>query len=364
MKDKKATLKDIAAEADVSLSTVHKALYNKTGISEKVRQEILAIADAMGYKPNYVASSLKRKPLKIAFVLPLPTMGTNRYFYCDIWKGMRAFQAEVAEFNIEILDFGFSGPITNLPKMLEEVYLNHSDEISGLITLAVETPAFTYYMEQFCRKNIPTVFIVSDLPQVKRLCCVRAQDLMAGSMAAELISGFTGNQGKALVISGDIAVSTHYMNVSGFQQYFTKIDNPMEITPIYNRREPEFLYQDLLELLKTDTEIRGIYSCTATNTPPVCKAVLDSGRKGEITVIGSDLFSENRDMLLQNVMNAIIYKKPFQYGYLGCKSLFDFLVKNESPVSDSIFIEPIIIMKSNLTFYEGDISSNKMNDDM
>lgn len=358
MKDKKATLKDIAAEANVSLSTVHKALYNKSGISERVRKEIVTIADSMGYKTNYVASSLKRKPLKIAFVMPLPNSGTNRYYYRDIWKGMRAFQAEVAEFNIEILDFGFSGPLTNLPKRLEEVYENHSDEISGLVTLAVENPAFTYFIDQFSKKNIPAVFIVSDLPQTKRLCCVRAQDLMAGGLAAELISGFTGNKGKALVVSGDMMVSTHYMNVTGFEQYLTKTENRMEIIKIYNRSDPEHLHHELLELLRSDSEISAIYSCTATNTPPVCKAVLNAGRAGAVKVIGSDLFQESREMLLQNVLQAIIYKKPFQLGYLGCKTLFNFLVKNEFPANDSIFIEPIIVVKSNLPFYEGNITAD------
>ncbi|EJF38204.1 transcriptional regulator, LacI family [Clostridium sp. MSTE9] len=358
MKDKKATLKDIAAEAEVSLSTVHKALYNKPGISERVRKEILAIADGMGYKTNYVASSLKRKLLKIAFVVPLPNSGTNRYYYRDIWKGMRAFQAEAAEFNIEILDFGFSGPLSNLPKHLEEVYQNHCDEISGLVTLAVEDPAFTYFIDQFSKRSVPAVFIVSDLPQAKRLCCVRAQDLMAGSLAAELISGFTANKGKALVVSGDIMVSTHYMNVTGFEQYFAKAQNRMDIIKIYNRRDPEHLYYELVELLRSDPEISAIYSCTATNTPPVCKAVLDAGRAGTIKVIGSDLFQESREMLLSDVLQAIIYKKPFKLGYLGCRTLFNFLVKNEFPRSDSIFIEPIIVLKSNLPFYERDITAD------
>ena len=222
----------------------------------------------------------------------------------------------------------------------------------------MEDPAFTYFIDQFSKRSIPSVFIVSDLPQAKRLCCVRAQDLMAGSLAAELISGFTGNRGKALVVSGDIMVSTHYMNATGFEQYFAKSRSRMEVIKIYNRKEPERLYIELLELLRSDPEISAIYSCTATNTPPVCKAVQDAGRAGTVKVIGSDLFQESREMLLAGVLQAIIYKKPFQLGYLGCKALFNFLVKNEFPKSDSIFIEPIVLLKSNLPFYECDIAAD------
>lgn len=352
MELKKATLKDIASQAGVSLSTVHKALYNKPGISEKVKNEIVGIAESMGYKTNYIASSLKRKPMKFALVMPLPDLGPNRYYYQDIWKGMRLFQAEAAEFNIEFLDFGFSGPVDNLTKKLEEVYENHADEISGLITLAIEDPSFSEVIDQFIRKRTAVVFISSDLSKSERLCCIRTQDIMAGSLAAELISNFAANEGKVVVASGDMLISAHYMNVNGFEQYFSDQDSRMKIIRICHSSDTGALYRDVRRLLQSDPEIRALYSCTARNTPPICKAVLDTDLKGKVKVIGSDLFKENREMLLQGVLQAVIYKNPRRLGYLGCKTLFNYLVKNEIPMNGSIFIPPVVIMKSNLPYYE------------
>ena len=50
---KKVSVKDIAEELNISLSTVHKALTGKGGISEARRKEVLDMAKRMGYDLNW-----------------------------------------------------------------------------------------------------------------------------------------------------------------------------------------------------------------------------------------------------------------------------------------------------------------------
>lgn len=49
---KKITLRDIAREADVALSTVSQALNNKPNVSLEMRQRIFQIAEELGYRPK------------------------------------------------------------------------------------------------------------------------------------------------------------------------------------------------------------------------------------------------------------------------------------------------------------------------
>lgn len=56
---KKATLKDIAAQAGVSAMTVSKALNNQRGVSEATRLRIQKIAKQMNYSQNLVAKGLR-----------------------------------------------------------------------------------------------------------------------------------------------------------------------------------------------------------------------------------------------------------------------------------------------------------------
>ena len=67
----KLTLKQIARELDVSVSTVSKALRDSLEISEETRQKVKAFAKLYNYKPNNIALSLKnRKTRTIGIVLP------------------------------------------------------------------------------------------------------------------------------------------------------------------------------------------------------------------------------------------------------------------------------------------------------
>lgn len=68
---KKVTLKQIAKELDVSISTVSKSLKNSAEISEDTRQKIQAFAKLYNYKPNNIALSLKnRKTKTICVIIP------------------------------------------------------------------------------------------------------------------------------------------------------------------------------------------------------------------------------------------------------------------------------------------------------
>ena len=97
------TIHDVAQAAGVSGGTVHNALYGKKGVSDAVRKNILRISEELGYKPNMVASALKRKPRKIIVSFPsqreitdtiLPisgrdTEGFRRSFYPTTLRPLR-----------------------------------------------------------------------------------------------------------------------------------------------------------------------------------------------------------------------------------------------------------------------------------
>jgi LacI family transcriptional regulator len=68
---RKVTLKQIAKELDVSISTVSKSLRNSPEISEDTRVKVQAFAKLYNYKPNNIALSLKnRKTKTIGIIIP------------------------------------------------------------------------------------------------------------------------------------------------------------------------------------------------------------------------------------------------------------------------------------------------------
>jgi LacI family transcriptional regulator len=82
---KKVTLKQIAKELDVSISTVSKSLRDSHEISEDTRLKVQAFAKLYNYKPNNIALSLKNKRTQtIAVIIP----EIVHHFFATVIKGI------------------------------------------------------------------------------------------------------------------------------------------------------------------------------------------------------------------------------------------------------------------------------------
>lgn len=82
---KKITLKVIAKEFDVSVSTVSKALKNSPEISRETKERIHAFAEFYNYRPNTTALSLKNQNTKtIGVILP----EVVHHFFASVIKGI------------------------------------------------------------------------------------------------------------------------------------------------------------------------------------------------------------------------------------------------------------------------------------
>ena len=82
---KKVTLKQIARELDVSISTVSKSLRNSPEIGEETRLKVQAFAKFYHYKPNNIALSLKnRKTKTIGIIIP----EIVHYFFSTVINGI------------------------------------------------------------------------------------------------------------------------------------------------------------------------------------------------------------------------------------------------------------------------------------
>ncbi|WP_262496548.1 LacI family DNA-binding transcriptional regulator [Confluentibacter flavum] len=82
---RKITLKQIARELDVSISTVSKALSNSKEISEDTTQKIQAFAKLYNYKANNIALSLKNRKTKTIGIL-IPEI--VHHFFSTVIRGI------------------------------------------------------------------------------------------------------------------------------------------------------------------------------------------------------------------------------------------------------------------------------------
>ena len=95
---KKYTLKDLALELNISISTVSKALNNSPEISEDTQKKVLALAQLYHYRPNSTALRLREsRSNHIGVVLP----DLVHHFFTTVFKGIEEY-ANARGFNVSV----------------------------------------------------------------------------------------------------------------------------------------------------------------------------------------------------------------------------------------------------------------------
>ena len=109
---RKITLKHIARELEVSISTVSKALKNSDEISRDTKDKIQAFAKLYNYKPNNIAISLKNKHTKnIGVIIP----NIVHHFFTTVFRGIEKY-ANSRGYNVIICvsDESFDKEVINM----------------------------------------------------------------------------------------------------------------------------------------------------------------------------------------------------------------------------------------------------------
>ncbi len=148
---RKITLKDIARELDVSISTVSKALKNSQEIGRDTKDKIQAFAKLYNYKPNNIAISLKNKRTRnIGVIIP----DIVHHFFTTVFRGIEHY-ANDKGYNVIVCvsDESFDKEVINM-----EMLANGS--IDGFImALAGETQLKNDYnhLREVTEQGIPLV---------------------------------------------------------------------------------------------------------------------------------------------------------------------------------------------------------------
>jgi LacI family transcriptional regulator/LacI family repressor for deo operon, udp, cdd, tsx, nupC, and nupG len=147
----RVSIKDIARVADVSYSTVSRALNNSSRISEDTRERIQRLALEMGYTPNAVAQSLQTRRTG---TIGLVVTSLDDPFFPNIVKGVEAI-ARSAELNV------FLAVSYNEPEIeMQAIEAFDRQRVDGILMASSRVGA--NYTDRLARIDVPVVLIQSE----------------------------------------------------------------------------------------------------------------------------------------------------------------------------------------------------------
>lgn len=349
---KRATIKDIAELAGVSLGTVHCALNGKRGVGEETRQRVLEIARRCNYHPNTAAASLKRKTVRIAVAFPGLTED-NRFYFTYFWSGFREYLKSMKDFNVEVLEVPFYLDSNSLKEELEDLYQN--TEVQGLICA-------TGYMDQsskgslqrFVDKGIPVALVGEDIPHLERLCCVQPNYDVIGRTITELLIREIPKESGILVCAGDVLIPSHYKIVLGMDAYIEEHELHNRIYKVHAGQSKKDEYQHIIRELAQKDDIKACFAVTARSSVLLGKALEETGKTGIISAVGSDMFAENMEFLRSGIFTNLLNKNPYSQAYTAAKYLVEYLLKGSKPPKDTVYVGSEVVFQSSLPMYEAD----------
>jgi LacI family transcriptional regulator len=339
------TLFDIAKALGTSIGTVHRALHDNADVSPTTRAKVLRMAKTLGYRPNLAARYLSsKKTLRVS----VNTLEGTTSFWDEVRAGIREEAASVPLENIE-LDFH---TYLHLGDWQEEVFETAiRDKVGGIITFPSHPKTFRPWIRRASRAHIPVVCAVTDAPDSGRLGIVAIDTLASGSIAADLMGRFVGEQeGDVAITLFDTAITEHAEKAAAFEKTLRSFYPKLRLLqPVEDHGMEAEAYSKCCTLFEDHPQLRGVY-VTTEDSIPVLKAARDLKILNHLTIITTDLFPGLVPQIRSGAVAATIYQRPRTQGRMAFRMLYKHLADGGDQ-SHEIALAPHLVMRGNLDFF-------------
>ena len=168
---------------------------------------------------------------------------------------------------------------------------------------------------------------------------------------AELIFSHIPVFGSVVLCAGSPKWEQHARIVQGFEDYMQEngaqnriyLDHSCYISP-----EAQASILHLLE----KPDVAACCSVLSQSSVMLAQALQQCGKAGRIFAVGSDVFAENMTALQDKVLNNLVQKNPYAQGYLGIKTLVEYLVQGKAPEQNTIYVGSEVVFRSNAVMYD------------
>ena len=147
---KRTTIKDIATIADVSISTVSRALKDHPDIGLSLREKIKQLAIDMKYHPNMTAVQLrKQKSNIIGLIIP----EANMYFFPSVMKGISEV-IQKSGFNLLVFQSN-----DDIQQEMDNVRFCYENGVDGLMMILTNQTDKLDHLQELKQAGIPVVLL-------------------------------------------------------------------------------------------------------------------------------------------------------------------------------------------------------------
>ena len=323
------TIKDVAKEAGVAISTVSNVLNNVDVVSEEKKQKILAAVEKLKYVPNMNAKFLKSN-----------RKNTIGLFLSSIQGDFYRMLIQAVHLQCKLKGYLLNIYISNE---------NTSDEIYGMISSSGVEGAIVFneslhneYINRIALTKMPLVFIDREY-EGERMSSVTVDNAEGAIMAMEYLI----RQGHRRIgyIHG-IFINDDEERFNGYLYVLKKYGLPVDENFILRGYFEESLaYSEMRVMLLKGIPIPDAFFCANDEIAWGCiRALTEAGHKvpDDVSVFGFD------DIMLSAFYNpslSTIHSPVTELGSVSASELFRIMAQEESKIGRITRLKPSLIVR-------------------
>ena len=301
------TIKDVAREAGVNVSTVSRALNGENGVHEATRELVRAAARRLGYRPNRVARGLVTGR---SHTLALVVGDIRNLFFAEVARGAEdaAYQAGC--------DLVLCNSDLDASKQLRYAQLLAEKRVDGILMNTVSVLS-RKEQEQLLGLGVPIVLLNRSAPRGAFSTISADNEAGGGLAAAHLLK--LGHQAIA-----HLTGPRHYGSMSdrarGFVSRLAAARKPIRPVVLHGQNNFDGGADLARKLLAQNPEVTGVFAGNDMMAFGAMRAFMEAGRRipQDISVVGFD------DVELATIVNpplTTIHQPKYEIGQAAVEVL-------------------------------------------
>ena len=262
----RATTKDLAKAAGVSLATVDRVLNERPNVSRKAAAKVSEAIEKLGFVRNLAAVNLARnRTYRFRFMLP----DTGDQYLSELLHQVEETGKNLSSelVALDVAQIGVDDPhcVANYLAALD------ADSIDGIAIMAPESPQVRDAMNRLRERGIKLVQFLSGQEKLEDVDFVGIDNFAAGATAGRLIGRFHPNQkGQILIIAETMQAQDSIERRIGFDKIINeKFYNLKCLPSLETHADPERAKRIIARSFEYNRDIIAVYVLSSEARVPI-----------------------------------------------------------------------------------------------
>lgn len=330
------TIREVAESAGVSYATVSHVINNTRLVSQETRERVVAAMDALNYRPNALARSLRQgKTNTLGLVLP----DSANPFFAEISRSIEdeAFKKGYSVFLCN----------TELDTQRELFYVDvlSKKQVDGIIFVAAGDQADS--LDFLLRRNMPVVMIDRDVPNVE-VDAVLTDHQLGGFLATRHLLDLGHN--RIACIAGPSSITPSAERITGYRNALEEAGIPYDENLIirgdYHAQSGMEITHSVLKMNPRPTAIFALNDLMALGALRAA-AEVDCSVPDDLAVVGYDDLEIAR---FTNPPLTTISQPKKAIGAQAINLLVDRISNKSRPPSRLVLPPELVVRRSTQSF--------------